>query len=245
MADEIAIGLTALRGLADGRTKRVTGTADGAKFSARIVIQNHKENVRRYYAAQLGDCEVPIQFQQFGVLIEFERPVEIRVHDGGRVLDDRLREIVGTFGPVMLRNVFMPESERTGGQRNIFPSLRFHFDRGATQADRYSLFWRDPFDAIQREPRTSSTLILANAAAKLQALREGDTARDFKPLYQLFEDEDDDVRHAIGEVVIEQPWNAPAGTGEITILDNRTVLHASYYRRQQDRGYPIGVRYLF
>lgn len=243
MTDEIKIGLAALSGLNDGRTHRVTNTAGPVPFTAQIAIRNHTENVRRHYAAQLDACNVPIQYQQFGVLIEFERPVELRVHDGERVLDDGLREIVGTFGPVMLRNAFMAEAERTGGQRNIFPSLRFHFDRGATQADRYSLFWRDPFDPVQREPRTSSTLILANAVAQVQALKEGDTSRDFKPLYQLYEDED--VRQSIGDVVIEQAWDAPPGMGEISILDNRTVLHASYYPRPEDRGYPIGVRYLY
>ena len=243
MAGGIEIGLAAIRGLADGQTDRVTGTAGGIPFSARVAIPNHTEMVRRHYAAQLGACAIPIQFAQFGVCIEFERPVEFRVHDAGRVLDDGLREIIETFGPVMIRNAVMPDGERTGGQRNIFPNLRFHFDRGATQADRYSLFWRDPFDPVQREPRTSSTLILANAVAQLQALKEGDTTRDLKSLYQLYDDED--VGPSIGEVMIEQSWNAPIGTGEIAILDNRTVLHASHYRRPQDKGYPIGVRYLF
>ena len=56
---------------------------------------------------------------------------------------------------------------------------------------------------------------------------------------------EEDVAALVGEIMVEQPWQAPEGTGEITILDNRTVLHASYYERHQDKGYPIAVRYLF
>jgi hypothetical protein len=49
----------------------------------------------------------------------------------------------------------------------------------------------------------------------------------------------------MGQVLLELGWRAPAGTGEIALLDNRTVLHASYYPRAQQKGYPIAVRYLF
>lgn len=48
----------------------------------------------------------------------------------------------------------------------------------------------------------------------------------------------------IGHVVFEQTWIEPEGTGEIAIIDNATVLHASYYRNASVLGYPIGVRYL-
>lgn len=243
MALDTKHDLGRLRVLADGRTGRVAGTLGGVPFQARIAIQNHMDKVRQHYAAELRDCALPLQYPQFGVVIDFEQPIELEVHDAGRVLDDGLREVLAQFGPVMLRNAVMPERERAGGQRNIFPSLRFHFDRGATQADRYSLFWRDPFDPVHRDPRTSSTLIVANAVAQLQAFKEGDTSRELKPLYQLYENED--VRPLVGNVVIEQAWSAPPSTGEITILDNRTVLHASYYRRAKDKGYPIGVRYLY
>ncbi|MFQ5773970.1 MAG: hypothetical protein ACE5GS_05600 [Kiloniellaceae bacterium] len=138
---------------------------------------------------------------------------------------------------------FLPERQRAQGQRNIFPSLRFHLDRGSTQRDRYSLFTRDPFDPVQQAPRTSSTLVLANVVAYLQALRVGHGAHEFRSLYRLFEEED--ISPLIDEVVLELPWRAPEGTGEISILDNRTVLHASYYTRDRDKGYPIGVRYLY
>ena len=55
--------------------------------------------------------------------------------------------------------------------------------------------------------------MLANAAAYLQALTEGQ--------------------------------GAPAGTGEIGLLGNRTVLRASYDPRPKQNGYPIAVRYLY
>ncbi len=48
-----------------------------------------------------------------------------------------------------------------------------------------------------------------------------------------------DPRHLAGLL------RAPAGTGEIAPLDNRTVLHASYDPRPKQKGYPIAVRYLF
>ena len=59
----------------------------------------------------------------------------------------------------------------------------------------------------------SSTPLLANSAAYLQALREGQ--------------------------------GVPASTGEIGLLDNRTVLHASYDPRPKQNGYPIAIRYLY
>jgi alpha-ketoglutarate-dependent taurine dioxygenase len=48
----------------------------------------------------------------------------------------------------------------------------------------------------------------------------------------------------LGEIIFEQPWNEPAGVGEIALIDNRTVLHATYHKDGSTRGYPIGARYL-
>jgi hypothetical protein len=45
--------------------------------------------------------------------------------------------------------------------------------------------------------------------------------------------------------MVELGWRAPEGVGEISLIDNRTVLHASYYARPELEGYPISVRYLF
>ena len=46
-------------------------------------------------------------------------------------------------------------------------------------------------------------------------------------------------------IVLEQAWDAPRGTGEIVVIDNRTVQHAAYYRTPAGPGYPIGARYLY
>ncbi len=221
----------------------VRGNLGKHGFTARICISNYTENVKRRYGVEATRSVVPIEFPHFGSVFEFDQAVEIPVFDENRVLDQGLRKIVEALGPVILRNAHMPARHRLEGQRNIFSSLKFHVDRGSTQEDCYSLFWRDPFDEFHKMPRTSSTLIVTNAAAFLQARKEGDPSASFKPLYQLFEKEN--MSEMIGDVVLEQPWRAPAGTGEITILDNRTVLHASYYARPENRGYPIGVCYLY
>lgn len=219
------------------------GILGGTSYTARVAIPDHGDNVAQYYGAAVRNSVVPLQFPHFGTIIEFANPTELSVYDENRVLENSLREIVEAFGPLTLRNAYLPERSRRDGQRNIFPSLRFHFDRGATQEDRYSLFWRDPFDEAHHAPRSSSTLFVVNAVAYLQACREGDCTPELKPLYEIFGD--DDLDGLIGKIVLEQGWRAPAGTGEISILDNRSVLHASYYAEPENRGYPIGVRYLF
>ena len=105
------------------------------------------------------------------------------------------------------------------------------------------MFWRDPFDPLHYKPRSSSTLVLANVAAYLQALKEGERKHEFKKHYYLFENEDIDP--LIDDVLIELDWRADDGVVEISVVDNQTVLHASYYphpplQRLSDRG-PIPV----
>ena len=79
--------------------------------------------------------------------------------------------------------------------------------------------------------------------AHAQALKEGHGGAHFKPGYSLFKDED--IAPLTNEILFEASWRAPESTGEIAILDNSEVLHASYYARPWDKGYPISVRYLF
>lgn len=55
---------------------------------------------------------------------------------------------------------------------------------------------------------------------------------------------DEPLDDVLGRIVLEHAWDRPEGTGEISLLYNRTVLHASYYRIKDTKGYPIGVRYL-
>ncbi len=221
----------------------VEGRLNGTAYSARIAIPDYGACIERHYGRRPGALAMDFPFRHFGLSIVFEKPVELAVHDEARRLDDGLRALLDGFGPVTLGNAYLPERARASGQRNVFQSLSFHVDRGRTQDDNISLFWRDPFDPVQRRPRSSSTLVLANAAAYLQAVEEGHGEHRFKLLYQLFEDRDIDP--LIGEVMVEFGWRAPEGVGEIALVDNLTVLHASYYARPKNKGYPIAVRYLF
>ena len=243
MGIEPGIGPNQFAGFHSAPEAPVAGRVNGSAYTARIAIPDYAGRIARHYGVDPRDAGVPFGFRHFGVIVEFDEPIELDLYDGERVLDEGLRGIVESFGPLVLRNAYLPERGRLESQRNIFESLRFHIDRGSTQEDCYSLFWRDPFDPAQRAPRSSSTLILANLVAYLQALKEGGGPHDFKQIYRIFVEED--VAALVGEIMVEQPWQAPEGTGEITILDNRSVLHASYYARDQDKGYPIAVRYLF
>jgi hypothetical protein len=241
----MALGLDPIRlaGLLRDPHEPVHGRLAGVAYAARVAIPDYGSRLARYYGRDPAALGLAFEFRHFGLTIAFEAPVELAVHDGERRLDEGLRALLARFGPVTLRNAYLPERARANGQRNVFQSLSFHVDRGLTQDDHTSLFWRDPFDPVQQQPRSSSTLVLANAAAYLQALKEGRGAHEFKLLYQLFETEE--VGPLIGEVMVELAWRAPEGMGEIALIDNRKVLHASYYTRPEHKGYPIAVRYLF
>lgn len=234
---------TALAALQRDPRTPVEGRLNGTAYTARIAIPDYGARIERHYGRRLSALEVDFPFRHFGLSIAFETPVELAVHDAERRLDEGLRALLGRFGPLTFTNAYLPDRERASGQRNVFRSLSFHVDRGHTQDDGISLFWRDPFDPVQRQPRSSSTLVLANAAAYLQAVKEGNGEHKFKQLYQLFEDQDIDP--LVGEVMVEMGWCAPEGVGEISLVDNLTMLHASYYARPDCRGYPIAVRYLF
>ena len=239
--------VTALDSLGRQSRSSVRGSAGGSEFQDGIVIPGYPENIARHFAGLIdGTLEsmcrkasVPVPHQDFGLTIDFDRPLEIKIYDQAYVLDRLLRKMIARFGPVVLRNVYMSEKCRAEGQRNIFPHLSFHLDRGYNQDKQYSLFCRDPFDEVQKDPRRSSTLVAGNMVCYLQKMLEADGAAS--PLgaqCDLFKG----GNLGIGEIVLEQAWNAPMATGEICIIDNRTVMHASLYK--PSKGYPIGVRYL-
>jgi hypothetical protein len=230
------------------------GRLDGAGFRLGIVIPAYRENVERHYADLLragfdqlrGRATMGNGLRQFGLLCEFAEPVELEMHDSEMVLDTAVRALVARFGPVVLANAYLDEACRERSHRNIFPHLRFHSDRGPDHPNQYSLFTRDPFDPEQAPPRQTSTLFAANAVAYLQALKE--QGREARPegmshgSYDIFGRQRMD--EVIGSIVLEQAWSRPHGTGEICVIDNRTVLHASYHRDRNQRGYRIGARYL-
>ncbi|MCG8693813.1 MAG: hypothetical protein MI806_21635 [Minwuiales bacterium] len=234
----------------------VAGRAGSVPFAASILIPDYDREIQRHYGGAAGPdlaaaCEragIAFDLPQFGLLCRFDRPVEIVAHDAEFVLDDDLRAAVAAVGPVILQNAYLGEATRGRCHRNIFANLEFHVDRGPGLPNQYSLFTRDPFDDAQRLPRQSSTLFVANIVAHLQNRLEhpesgGAAAGGRRMKYAIFRDAP--VEPLFGRVMLQQAWNAPAGTGEICVIDNRTVLHASYHPNPKQRGYPIGARYLY
>lgn len=243
-----------LNTLARAPGKTISGKAGGPgvsnAFRARAAIPDYGGKISEHYAEFIGNgladlsrrISIPFDFSSFGLIIHFDEPQEIKLYDEDFALDQDVKDAIAEFGPVILRNAYMSSKCRSEGQRNIFPDLSFHIDRGSTQDNQYSLFCRDPFDEVQKAPRESSTLLIANIVGHLQARKEGQAPSDCpKKLYAIFDNED--LAPLFKTILLHQPWDEPKGTGEICVLDNRTVLHASYYRSAQ--GYPIGVRYLF
>jgi len=229
------------------------GKLDQSPYKATIVIANFKQRISSHFKTLLPNgldafCHqigIPWQFQHFGILINFERPTELILHDDDRTLDDGLRFLMAQTGPVIIRNAYLSIKHRGYGHRNRFPHLNFHVDRSADQPDHYSMYTRDPTDPEQIQPRTVSTLLTAKIVGHLQAIKEGIVKSDdvgIKYTYTVFTKEVMD--NICGELIIDQPWDEPEGTGEIAMQDNLTCLHASYYRDDRIKGYRIGVRYL-
>ncbi|MBC8339797.1 MAG: hypothetical protein ISR51_07375 [Rhodospirillales bacterium] len=245
--DESPALQSALAGLGLGTKMASQGSVDGTPLEAEILIPGLPDRIREHYAdlvtgslqTMSRDAGLSPPHLNFGIRLSFGRPTEVRVYDSDMVLDEMLRSLIGEFGSVILQNAYMPGANRAEGQRNIFPDLSFHIDRGSNQEEQYSLFCRDPFDEVQKGPRGSSTLIADNMVCYLQKMREaGGVGSPLGTQCYIFKNDD----KGIGQIMIEQAWDAPDGVGEICIVDNRTVLHASYYK--PSRGYPIGVRYL-
>lgn len=241
MAYELEISTEDLDRLARDPRCVVRGTVGSTGYEVQVAIADYANRVARHYGTSPSKLPVELPFGHFGLHWSFEAPVEISLYDSARVLCDTTRDMISRFGPISFTNAYLHSEARAEGQRNIFPSLDFHYDRAPVHDNQYSLFFRDPFDAVQREPRKSTSLILANAAVYLQEKKEGGDMSKFRSLHHLFEHED--VAALVGEIMTEETWSAPSGTGEIVVFDNRTVLHASYYNGEA--GYPIGVRYLF
>lgn len=223
---------------------------DSVSFQLSVGIPDYGWKIANHYADQVdgnlgaicSKASLAFDLSSFGLIVTFDKPLELELYDGDSLLDENVKKIINHFGPLIFRNAYLATKFRNQGQRNIFPDLNFHVDRGSNQDNQYSLFCRDPFDDVQKAPRESSTLFIANIVAYLQSVKEGHPPKTGpQTLYSIFKDED--IKPLIGDIVLEQPWTEPEGTGEICVLDNRTIQHASYYRG--GRGYPIGVRYLF
>jgi hypothetical protein len=227
----------------------------GSVYKAYIGISHYKDKVLKYYSELLNgtdlqtlcaEIEIPFDFNHFGLVLEFERPTELILHDTDMTLNDDARYIVRQVGPFIIKNGYLEAVVRDYGHRNRFPHLSFHFDRNPEQPTVYSMYTRNPFDAEQANPRRASTLFIANIISYLQSRMENKTNQHLKkgvqPVYNIFTDEK--MNDVLGKIVLEHAWNGPFGTGEISMIDNRTVLHASYYENPTQKAYRIGVRYV-
>ncbi|MDJ0949420.1 MAG: hypothetical protein QNJ94_10905 [Alphaproteobacteria bacterium] len=241
MAQGLVLSAMEIARLEQHPEQELAGRINGTSWSVKVAIPNYGREITRHYGRDVHGTGVPFDFRHFGLKCRFADPVELALYDANGVLDEGVRELVRRFGPVIFSRAMLPSAHRDPGQRNVFSNLNFHYDRGAAQGNVISLFWRDPADPVQRHPRESSTLFLANAVAYLQSLKEGAAPHELKATYTLFEQED--IASLDGRILLELPWNEPEGNGEIAVLDNRTILHASYYR--EARGWPISVRYLY
>jgi len=251
--NRLVLGSAAITALEEKPGEIVEGRVGKCRFHARVAIPNYAENVAGHYAdlapnglaSLCDDAAIALPFRDFGLVCTFDSATELQIHDADLILDEGIRELVGHFGPIVITNAYLPANDRRADQTNIFPHLQFHFDRGPNQPTQISLFYRDPFDPVQAAPRESSTVHCANMVAHLQYARETGQAPktlEWRGFYNIFEDQD--TAELLGKILMEHRWDAPQGTGEISVLFNGTILHASYYRRTALKGYPISVRYL-
>ena len=157
-----------------------------------------------------------------------------------------LHPIIKEVGAVIIKNAYLDSEHRDMGHRNRFPQLNFHVDRSEKQPTHYSMYTRNPYDEEQKHPRKSSTLFVCSIVGYLQSVKEKtidpQSESGNKGTYTIFTKEN--VPELVNKVIIEHAWNEKTGTGEISMLDNITCLHASYYPMAHEKGYKIGVRYV-
>jgi hypothetical protein len=48
--------------------------------------------------------------------------------------------------------------------------------------------------------------------------------------------------YVMGKIILAHPWSESRSTGEISMIGNRTVLHASNYKNIEHNAYRTGVR---
>lgn len=243
-----------LRPLLSNPHSQLQGSYNGHDYVANLVITNYAARINEHYrditkgslSSICLQSRIPLDFTHFGVMIRFEKATELTLHDDEMTMEDGLRQLVASVGAVIIKNVYLESKIRQAGHRNRFPQLNFHVDRTANQPTHYSMYARDPFDEEQQHPRTSSTLFIPNIVGHLQGIKEGlvnpATDKGVRATYTLFSNEA--VDELMQEIIIEHRWDEPHGVGEISMLDNLTLLHASYYRDPFEKGYKIGVRYL-
>lgn len=226
----------------------------GMSYRAQIALPYYRKRLEEHYADILPQglepfcrqAEIPFGLEHYGVVFDLDAATEVHPHDQEGVLNEGLRMLISRLGAVIIRNANMVTHLREYGHKNRFPHLNFHIDRSANQPTQYSMYARDPFDEEQKFPRTSSTLFVPTIVGYLQGVREGlikpSVDKGARATYTIFTQED--MGQLLGNIILEHRWDRPEGTGEISMLDNRTSLHSSYYRDPYNKGYKIGVRYL-
>ena len=227
----------------------------GTDCLVRIVIPNYFKALQKFYGESLipdqnsieQESGLPLPFKHFGIELKFRDSTTLYLHNQENQLEGDLKPLMQTFGAVILKNVVFESSIREEHHRNRFPHLKFHRDRTEHQPTRYSMYSRDPLDEEQRKPRSASTLFMPNILAYIQAKKEGRhielQGQGVLMHYHLFE-ERELLTEEIGKVIVEHRWNEPEGCGEVSMLDNKDLLHASYYHDAMHSGYRISVRYL-
>lgn len=234
--------------------KSIAGNLLGRPFESKIIIPNYSETVQQFYKPQLEhnlnhyiqNLKLPPLFRHFGVYVSFKEPVEIHLHGIDMELESSAKQLIAKYGALILHNVHLDSEMRDMGHRNRFPQLNFHIDRNPAQDTHYSLYTRNPFDDEQKQPRTSSTVFIPYLVAYLQGIKEGrgsiadeDGLITRSELYTPA-----DIPELLNLIVLPHKWDQPEGVGEISIIDNANILHASYYPNELNKGYRIGVRYV-
>lgn len=210
----------------------------GHDFKAKIVIPDHNKTIQQFYRAQLKHnidfynhaLNFPPLFSHLGLCITFDKATKIHIHNMDMRLTDTAKALIKKYGAIILKNVYLDSEMRDMGHRNRFPQLNFHIDRNPKQDTHYSLYTRNPFDEEQRFPRTSSTLFIPYLVAYLQGLKEGNDKVADKDglitssvLYEAIA-----IPELLNSVILPHSWNEPEGIGEISIIDNSNLLHASW-----------------
>lgn len=235
----------ALRQLRQRPSTPVQCVWNGNPVTACLGLPDYQAKLAAHYQMPASRFD---RFPHLGLIIVFDSPTELALHDDNMELPQEARDLMAEFGPVILRNAYLSEAIQSVGHRNRFPHLSFHRDRNEHQPTPYSLFYRDPFDEEQQHPRTASTLFISNqhTRAELQASGLGiDQSADLSHCF-LFDKipNPELISKFLGSMILEQGWNMPQGTGEICLQDNRQLMHCSYYRTASRDGWRIGVRYL-
>jgi len=234
--------------------KSVSGEFLNSGYQANVVIPNYKQRIAEHYKEFIKgnidtyctEAGLPHAFNHFGIVLKFEKPLQLHLHDRDMNMVDSLHPIIKNAGSIIIKNAYLDSEHRSMGHRNRFPQLNFHVDRSEKQPTHYSMYTRNPFDEEQKQPRKSSTLFIASIVGHLQAVKENlisaNSAKGNKGSYVIFQKEN--ISELVNNIIIEHAWNEPVNTGEISMLDNITCLHASYYPNIQEKGYKIGVRYV-